>query len=1226
MKLEQLTIDGAPNRHPIQLSGFSNGLTFVYGENSSGKTSLGQFLRSTLFANTHNTVPAATSELLAGRSRISSMGQQFDLHRLPNQTTVQPIGSDSRSHSIATSTFTQNISLDVYDTVFNFSFKNTPRNANRLATVLTQQLGVSPGANGNDDSAVQAWHREQESCRLQLASVDTNIAALNREKAEILQQQSNQAQRQNQLTALEAQIADLQRQIGELNSNSALDQLSQIDAEIQTLRLRIDNARTEVIYPVADKGVDHSPLYARLDELENQIRRWRHVQTDVQNQRVRLRDEMLVWNELTLDSNEHPYHTAREILVSLESKVDQTERSANHWADVGNTRVDTEQLADTLGQLCQTMRDDLYSLCNELAHQYKHLRHKAAATELKQLRRCYTEMGENIDRLVQRRASVVKEIQQFDPAGAEAIARSEAQFCLCAQHEGYLEARKRYVGPMTASAPEPVRIEPDLSHERSRLSVLESERTALLAQVSHVDTDLAQLNRRLADLMRERDLLLGQNTSFDTNRLASIALELANQEEHRLRLLAKSNLPKPQIIANPILTMAANWLPKLTNGEISKAYVSTPSATGECHLAAQNATGQTLPFESLQPSTQDQIYLSLILAAKDHLAASQAVEIPTVIDDTFSRISGDRITPTFELLTEVSQRGHQIILLSQHRYIADRAPGITILQIDGEQPVLQPGPNYPQTPPAVAPVATQSAELRQQISQSQLTQNTAAPYPLSKYRRNDEVLLAPSPRIYSAPNEPSELTHPRAATPRTDYDRHNSEKSARYSAMQVDRFARPLPVEGSFGEATAIASTGLFDSADIRFFENYGLYTIGDLLSISDETVQQSGIDEAQLEQWQASAYMMMCVPTLQAAEVRTLSACGIVSPQQMASLHARDLLDRVQRLLDSNHDHQHQFTRSVNFERVLQWMEGLDRTRSRWQGRSDRERNRSSSSYSARSERQSSQSSFSQERRNYERDDNDRSRQGRSARSRRMDDRPERDFERGNRERRSVSMPHSTREPRAPREPRPPREPRRERTSRPKYTQRSSQTNFEKTAPAIAPIRSTNDRESNAGRTTHSSSKSEKRSSAGKLKFYLNLDDQLEAAPSIGPKTAERFEKIGVVTVSDFLKQTAESMADKLNYKRITADTIRQWQHQARLNCRVPNLRGHDVQLLVGIEITEPEELATMQPQNLLEKVSPFAESKEGLKIIRSGKKPDLAEITDWITWAAKNRSIQAA
>jgi len=146
------------------------------------------------------------------------------------------------------------------------------------------------------------------------------------------------------------------------------------------------------------------------------------------------------------------------------------------------------------------------------------------------------------------------------------------------------------------------------------------------------------------------------------------------------------------------------------------------------------------------------------------------------------------------------------------------------------------------------------------------------------------------------------------------------------------------------------------------------------------------------------------------------------------------------------------------------------------------------------------------------------------------------------------------------------------------------------------------------------------------KLKFYLNLDDQLEAAPSIGAKTAERFESIGVITVDQFLKQTAESMATKLNYKRITAKLIREWQHQARFVCRVPNLRGHDAQLLVGCDITEPEALATMQPQSLLNVILPFAESKEGIRIIRNGKKPDLEEINDWIAWAAEMRSIQAA
>jgi predicted flap endonuclease-1-like 5' DNA nuclease len=1206
MKLEQLTIDGAPSRQPIQLNGFSNGLTFIYGENSSGKSSVGRFLRETLFPTQPHGVAATSSELLAGRTRVNLRGQHVELHRLPNQTKVQPIGA--------------NISTEIYDAAFNFSFKNTHRNANRLAAALHRQLDVPIGAFGGvDASAMQIWNREQEAIRLQLANVEARINALGQERSELLQVQATFADRQNQLASLDAQIADLQRKISDLDSNRTRERLSQIEAEIQTLRLRIDNARTEVIYPVADKNVDHSPLYSRLDELENQIRRWRHVQTDVQNQRIRLRDEMLVWNELTLDSDEHPYHTAREILVRLESKVDQAERSANHWADVGNERVDTEQLAGTLGQLCQTMRDDLYNLCNELAHQYKHLRHKAAATELKQLRRCYTEMGENIERLVQRRAGVVKEIQQYDPAGAEAIVRSETQFCQCAQHEGYLEARKRYVGPLTATAPEPVRIEPDLTHERSRLTTLEAERTSLQVQMSHFDADTTELNRQLGELVRQRDLLLGTNTSFDQNRLASIDIELGQLKDQHNQLLAQANQPKPAPVTNYILETAARWLPKLTNGEISKAYLGSSTLTVELGLLVQNAAGQPQAFESLQPSTQDQIYLSLALATKEYLQTAQSIELPIVIDDAFSRIAGDRITPTFDLLAEVANRGHQIILLSQHRYLADRAPGITVLQLNGDQAIRQPTAIY--SPVPVSAVSDPSG-LREQVSQSQLSQNTAAPYPLSKYRRNDEVLVDSSPRIYSVPQESISV----------DFRRHESETSRRYSAVPVNNFTQPHPVDGAIGETTNLAATGLFDSADIRFFENNGLYTIGDLLAVDDAKADQIRIGEEQLEEWQTHVLLMICIPSLQVAEARTLSACGITSPKQMASFHARDLFDRIQQFLRTNHGQQQIFIQSINFDRVRHWMDALDQNRSRWQGRSQRRDLSRSGGYQSQSERSGTsrtptERSYS-DRGSYDRAPRDRSQYNQQNHERPNRNQSNRELDNGNRnrERRSVSMSHGTRTPSAPRSARAPREERQNRPSRTNYTERNTRTSASQTAPAIAPIRASHDRDQrNSDRSSRSSSKS-KRSSNPKLKFYLNLDDQLEAAPSIGPRTAERFEKIGVITVSDFLKQTAESMADKLNYKRINADTIRQWQHQARLNCRVPNLRGHDVQLLVGCEITEAEELATMQPQNLFEMVEPFAESKEGLKIIRSGKKPDLAEITDWITWAAENRSIQAA
>jgi hypothetical protein len=173
------------------------------------------------------------------------------------------------------------------------------------------------------------------------------------------------------------------------------------------------------------------------------------------------------------------------------------------------------------------------------------------------------------------------------------------------------------------------------------------------------------------------------------------------------------------------------------------------------------------------------------------------------------------------------------------------------------------------------------------------------------------------------------------------------------------------------------------------------------------------------------------------------------------------------------------------------------------------------------------------------------------------------------------------------------------------------------RTVPAMAPV---------VANTKSAAPASNEKSRGTQHRFFLDLDDHLEAAPSIGPKTAERFEKINVQTVADFLKQTAESMAAKLKYKRITADVVRQWQQQARLVCRIPNLRGHDAQLLVACGFTEAEKVATIQPKSLLEIIGPFSETKEGLKIIRNGKKPDLKEITDWITWAGHTRSLQAA
>lgn len=160
----------------------------------------------------------------------------------------------------------------------------------------------------------------------------------------------------------------------------------------------------------------------------------------------------------------------------------------------------------------------------------------------------------------------------------------------------------------------------------------------------------------------------------------------------------------------------------------------------------------------------------------------------------------------------------------------------------------------------------------------------------------------------------------------------------------------------------------------------------------------------------------------------------------------------------------------------------------------------------------------------------------------------------------------------------------------------------------------------------THSADSAEEKSAGRELRFFLNRSSDIESAPSIGPKTAQRLSRVDIYTVDDLLKADAEIVADKLDNRRINADTIRQWQDQSRLICQVPELRGHDAQILVACGVTQPEQLAAKRPVDLLALVGPFSDTSEGERIVRGGSKPDLEEVTDWIHYAQQSRTLTSA
>jgi len=136
-------------------------------------------------------------------------------------------------------------------------------------------------------------------------------------------------------------------------------------------------------------------------------------------------------------------------------------------------------------------------------------------------------------------------------------------------------------------------------------------------------------------------------------------------------------------------------------------------------------------------------------------------------------------------------------------------------------------------------------------------------------------------------------------------------------------------------------------------------------------------------------------------------------------------------------------------------------------------------------------------------------------------------------------------------------------------------------------------------------------------FRFYLDSTMPIEKAPSIGSKTANLLERNGIKTVGDLLAANCDKLAKTVNDRHIDAETIRTWQTQASLCCDVPNLRGHDAQILTACGIHRREDLAQCQPEPLLKKVDSFVTTPAGERILRGGERPDLKEVTDWIEWA---------
>lgn len=382
-----------------------------------------------------------------------------------------------------------------------------------------------------------------------------------------------------------------------------------------------------------------------------------------------------------------------------------------------------------------------------------------------------------------------------------------------------------------------------------------------------------------------------------------------------------------------------------------------------------------------------------------------------------------------------------------------------------------------------------------------------------------------------------------------------------------------------------------------------GIDRVGDLLATDPhwlaEHLRIHGVTSSTVMRWQAEARLLCSVRQLRPFDARVLAGAGVRHPRQLAEMHPSQLLDRVERFLTT--DRGREILRSGNsyeLSRITAWIasakNGEPRARvvaprtadySDWED-GDREQSFASDRYEA------IPNGFHREPTPRQRFDDTERQQRRDLR--RSERRPiERSYPVVNREPEQNTEFHRDERSGTSRQPRVVRD--KSRTGRDDLGAKRGAKN---------------------GRTE----------STNGWRYYLDLASPVVDAPSIGPKVADKLASIGIRTVEQFLNANAESIANRLETRRVDSTVIRAWQDQAKLVCRVPNLRGHDAQLLVACKIVSPEELARAHAATLLSQVSSVAQSTEGQRILRGSQAPDLAEVNDWIKWAGNSRALNAA
>ncbi|QDV22977.1 DUF4332 domain-containing protein [Aureliella helgolandensis] len=1209
MDVERLGNITAGNRGQIesirwQLGPFSPGLNAIYGPRGAGKTTLLHWLRT------------VTSE-------------QYGASYVPPQWAIQPQALtgmveivDRQQHYRASSDRNGAVRVELLDPAHRvwpaqpFSRFEANGYQRQLSPQQLTAFSALNGAHGNSDTESnlreiasrlgldEATERPYASERQQLLARKSELQRRVEDLASVPQSREYLAARRSEL---ERELSSIRNGIAPYRSDEAatdyhrfdermtviqrelqqaLDEVNSLDSELANCQAELKATPTEA----APVNVDES-YRLQLQQLDDRLNRWRQTLRDLKAHRERIEHDATdaqldkqIGEQLSVTKDSDPRAALRSLEVQIVSTRKQIDELIGRYGGMeslaapqaydvvrdanGETRIaytDAHRhLPESLAlpETLRAMQKDLYEVCQQLARHESQSTCETLKTQALQLKRAESELLESVQKLIEERAALLRRIAAEYHLSVDQLTLAFGEWCQCQDHPHLQDWL--------------------LSDESGKASACgvgtQTTRHGIAEQIASITSRRKQAMLRVEDCRRQlrdadiyRQQARGVQHEVMGRREVDLLRELDQQAaqlkdwETRDRLTAELHEVERQLDRTPVDSPAVN----------STSFQTRYNG----HVAAL--------MGRIERQSADRSYRTP--AAHRFDLVDGVVRDGHAQYETYEKVVPNaivRLALRLAIAESLLQRGESICLLLDD--------ALSELTREHQQR-------------AIAHLATVASTGQQVIL---LTSDRALAELVRECQGWVGNLIPDRAPVRQGPDINQQLS--------AIANDHEADKW--YQPDWANGNHREVRSEYYLTEHSPIDDAPSIDANSASRCRGLGVVCIGDLLDIEPnwlaENLRIEGIHASTVTRWQAEVRLLCSVRKLRPFDARVLVGAGIRSPQQLAEVHPSHLLQRVEKFLTTERGRRIMNSGSSReLSRITTWIASAKSGPTRYErtsiiddlpddyveyesaGRSEYESSDESDyTRSARSSSSKSRSRSSGQRR---------SSNGASDSS-------------GNQRRRTEDSRDASRSSR--------NGTRASRQAFPKLRQPELNGSGRAAASNGAHREST---ESSHGRASSRETVrivAETAEPESQLKFYLELSSPVVDAPSIGPRMATRLEKVGIFTVDQLLAADPEFLADKLDNRRVSSDTVLAWQLQAQLVCRIPNLRGHDAQMLVACELTAPEELMDIDPQDLLDSVVAYAQSTEGQRILRGSKEPDLEEVNNWISWAASCRSLNAA